>query len=140
MVFSKPNVYCSVEHRGPCEGAWTVEVMVKRGHLVEGCAMSILFSSREFSVSVDQPRCDSGTLQLIDYTGGAGGGQAGAASKSKIWHFNAACPADTWMLISVVCNNCTNCTTIFIDGFKVSRIYVVIRARAGHACITYLTF
>jgi hypothetical protein len=129
MIFSKPNMYCSVEHRGPCEGAWTVEVMVKRGHLVEGCAMSILFSSREFAVSVDQPRCDPGTLQLVEYTGGAGGGQAGAASQSKIWHFNAACPADTWMLISVVCNNCTNCTTIFIDGFKVSRIYVVMNAR-----------
>ena len=132
MLFSKPNIYCSVEHRGPCEGAWTVEVMVKRGHLVEGCAMSILFSSREFAVSVDQPRCDPGTLQLVDYTGGAGGGQAGAASQSKIWHFNAACPVDTWMLVSVVCAD--NCTSIFIDGFKVCRIHVGIRVRARH-CI-----
>jgi hypothetical protein len=117
MLFCKPNVYCSVEHTGPCEGAWTVEVMVKRGFLTDGCAMSILFSSRDFAVSIDQPKRDPGTLQLIDHTFGAGYGQTPAEVKTKIWQFDAVCPGDTWMLVAVVCDD--NGTAICIDGFKV---------------------
>ena len=122
LSLSRANAYCEVEHKGPCEGEWTVEVLMKRGKLLEGCKGSILFDASQFALCVDRPKGNAGMVNLVDYTIDLAANPAGAAGLEhyKQWSLDASCPADCWVLLTLVCDK--GATSLYLDGKKMGCI------------------
>jgi hypothetical protein len=115
--------YISVDH-GVIEGDWTLEFVVMRARMPEGCTKSVLAGTRDFCVKIEA-RGVGGHVEFEQLGDGSGDGgtntnNANAGQKGRVWSFGAACPLNTWVLLTFVCQG--GATSMFVDGCRVGMV------------------
>jgi hypothetical protein len=125
---SKSDVaYISVDHGDVIDGEWSLEFVLMRTRMPETCAKSVLAGTRDFCVKIEA-RGSGGYVEFEQLGDGSGDGSGtnnvnsngNAGQKGRAWSFGAACPLNTWVLLTFVCQG--GATSMFVDGCRVGMV------------------